>query len=137
VSDSTEFEVIFCIHGVASAILAKVYRVSFAGEEAFMESPERERSRGETLRSLGIVTAMAIFFFCWGLTIFYTVGEKGPPSWDFGTVQDIPGQSPYSTHSIKEVADLTPLPVETRVVVDPQHVDEPPGEVGIMEDKQP
>lgn len=89
------------------------------------------------MSSMSIVVAMAVCFFCWGLMIFFTVGEKGPPAWDFGTMQDIPGQSPYSTHSIKEVADLTPLPVETRVVVEPQHVDEPPREAGIMEDKQP
>ncbi len=102
-----------------------------------MENHDPERSRGDTFRSMGIVTAMAVFFFCWGLMIFFTVGEKGPPSWDFGTTQDIPGQSPYATQSIKEVADLTPLPAETRVVIDPQHVDEPPGEAGIMEDKRP
>jgi hypothetical protein len=102
-----------------------------------MESPDREENLRETLRSLGIVMAMAVFFFCWGLTIFFTVGEKGPPSWDFGTVQDIPGESPYSTHTIKDVADLTPLPAETRVLVDKQHVDEPPREAGILEEKKP
>ena len=102
-----------------------------------MDSPEREDSRRETLRGLGLAMAMAVFFCCWGLMIFFSVGEKGPPSWDFGAIQDIPGQSPYSTHQIKEVADLTPLPVETRVVVEPQHFDEPPREAGIMEEKKP
>jgi hypothetical protein len=102
-----------------------------------MESSDRAASFRDTLRSLSVVVGMAIFFFIWGLTIFFTVGEKGPPSWDFGTVQDIPGESPYSTQRIKEVADLSPLPVETNVVVDKQHVDEPPREAGVLQEKRP
>lgn len=102
-----------------------------------MESPDREKNLGETLRSLGIVLAMAVFFFCWGLTIFFTVGEKGPPSWDFGTVPDIPGESPYSTQTIKDVADLNPLPVETKVLVDKQHVDDLPRDAGVLQERKP
>lgn len=102
-----------------------------------MENPDREDNRRETLRCLGLAAALAVFFFCWGLMIFFTVGEKGPPPWDFGVVQDIPGQSPYSTHPMKEVVDLKPLPVQTGVVVEPQHVDQPPRDVGIREEKKP
>lgn len=102
-----------------------------------MENVDREEDRRETLRGLGLAVAMGVFFICWGLMIFFTVGEKGPPLWDFGTMQDIPGQSPYSTHQIKEVADLTPLPVETRGMVEPQHVDRPPSEAGTMEENKP
>jgi hypothetical protein len=101
-----------------------------------MGNPNQRESSKETLRSLGIALALAVFFFVWGLTIFFTVGEKGPPSWDFGIVQDIPGESPYSTHRIKEVADLTPLPVPSKIFVDKQHVDEPSGEAGVIEEKR-
>lgn len=45
---------------------------------------------------LGII--IALLFICWGLIIFFLVGDKGPPAWDFGVVEDIPGQSPYSTN---------------------------------------
>jgi hypothetical protein len=41
--------------------------------------------------------AIAAVFLIWGLAIFFLVGDKGPPAWDFGVVEDIPGQSPYST----------------------------------------
>jgi len=44
-----------------------------------------------------IVVAMALLFILWGLFIFFAVGDKGPPSWDFGVIKDIPGESPYST----------------------------------------
>jgi len=48
-------------------------------------------------RSWIIVVAMALLFIIWGLFIFFMVGDKGPPSWDFSVVKDIPGESPYST----------------------------------------
>jgi hypothetical protein len=102
-----------------------------------MGSSEREADIRESLRSLSVVVGMALLFFLWGLTIFFTVGDKGSPSWDFGTVQDIPGESPYSTRRIKEVADLSPLPVESGVVIDKQHVDEPPREAGLFKEKRP
>ena len=44
-----------------------------------------------------VVVAIAVIFILWGLFIFLTVGDKGPPYWDFGVIKDIPGESPYST----------------------------------------
>ena len=44
-----------------------------------------------------VVVAMAVVFILWGIFIFFSVGDKGPPSWDFGVIKDIPGESPYST----------------------------------------
>ena len=48
---------------------------------------------------LGIT--IAFVFLCWGLIIFFMVGDKGPPAWDFSVVEDIPGQSPYSTKKLE------------------------------------
>ncbi len=44
-----------------------------------------------------IVVGMAILFLCWGLLLFFSVGDKGPPPWDFGVVRDVPGEGPHST----------------------------------------
>jgi len=44
-----------------------------------------------------VVVAMAVVFILWGFFIFFAGGDKGPPSWDFGVIKDIPGESPYST----------------------------------------
>ena len=63
-----------------------------------MESSTEKINENGMLRSLIIVTVMAITFLLWGLLLFYTVGDKGSPPWDFGIVEDIPGQSAYSTH---------------------------------------
>ena len=58
-------------------------------------SDREERKR--SVRTWMIIVAMSFLFIMWGLFIFYAVGDKGPPSWDFGVVKDIPGESPYST----------------------------------------
>lgn len=64
-----------------------------------MESATSSREGKATLRSWIIVVVIAVLFLCWGLFIFIAVGDKGPPAWDFGVVEDIPGQSPYVTES--------------------------------------
>jgi hypothetical protein len=55
---------------------------------------QEEKKNG---RSWLVPCAIAALFLIWGLAIFFLVGDKGPPAWDFGAVEDIPGQSPYST----------------------------------------
>jgi len=55
-----------------------------------------DQEKKTVLKSWVIVVAMALLFILWGLFIFFTVGDKGPPPWNFGVVEDIPGQSPYS-----------------------------------------
>ena len=65
-------------------------------DEVKIESRTRE---GEaSLRSWMIILGIAILFLCYGLFMFFVVGDKGPPVWDFGVVEDIPGESVYSTH---------------------------------------
>jgi hypothetical protein len=64
-----------------------------------------------------IVIGIAVFFLAWALFAYFLIGDKGPGSWDFGTVPDIPGESPYSTYQPgvgvaepekQHVADETP-----------------------------
>lgn len=75
-----------------------------------MEKPSVEHEKKETFRSWAIVVAIAVSFFCWGLLIFFTVGDKGQPSWDFNIVEDIPGQSAFSTFRAKQsFGDRVPL----------------------------
>jgi hypothetical protein len=58
-----------------------------------MENTLKKRSRGFLL---GVM--IALLFFIWSLFVFFMVGNKGQPSWDFGVIKDIPGESPYSTN---------------------------------------
>jgi hypothetical protein len=87
-------------------------------------------SGGSALRSWLVVFGIAFAFLLWGFLVYYTVGDKGAPAWDFGVVQDIPGQSPYSTHQTKRLPHLVP-PKETGANgVIGQHVKEGPGKTG-------
>ena len=46
-------------------------------------------------------SSMFLFHIGMGLSMMHgagwLAGDKGPPPWDFGVVEDVPGQSPYST----------------------------------------
>ncbi len=45
-----------------------------------------------------LVCSLAVLFLAYGLFMFFMVGDKGPPGWDFGTLPDTPGESIYSTY---------------------------------------
>jgi hypothetical protein len=62
-----------------------------------MERPVVEQKENPTIKDWLVPIAIAVLFLLWGLLIFFMVGNKGQPPWDFGVVEDIPGQSPYST----------------------------------------
>jgi hypothetical protein len=63
----------------------------------YMDKPLTDREEKTTLRDWLIPIAIAVVFLVWGLLIYFLVGDKGPAPWNFGVVEDIPGQSPYST----------------------------------------
>ena len=77
------------------------------------------------VRSWLIVIALAAGFILWGLLIFFAIGDRGMPTWDFGIVEDIPGQSQYSTHSQKVAPGLVSQPFPGNMPEE-QHVMEPP-----------
>ena len=66
-----------------------------------MESSVQNHEDHGTLRGWFIVITLAVLFILWGLFIFFAVGDKGPPSWNFGVIPDIPGESHYSTERPK------------------------------------
>lgn len=70
----------------------------------------------ETLKSMLILTGMALVFLFWGMAVFFSVGDKGMPSWDFGAVKDVPGESGYSTNDGRPLTGKS-MPLEK------QHVD--------------
>ena len=97
---------------------------------AHADSQDHSRT---ALHSWLVVLGIALAFLTWGLIVYYAVGDKGPPGWDFGVVQDIPGQSPYSTYQTKRLPNLAPLPESAAKGVAPQHVMGPPEERGTTE----
>ena len=62
-----------------------------------MDRPIIDQEEKPRIKDWFVPIAIAVLFLVWGLLIFFMVGNKGQPPWDFGVVEDIPGQSPYST----------------------------------------
>jgi len=89
----------------------------------------RDESRKEDIRAWSIVAGIAIFFFLWGLVIFFTVGTKGPPDWGFGVIEDIPGESTYSIHGPRPFRRMTVPPIG-KELVERQHIREQTGKAG-------
>ena len=66
-----------------------------------------EEKKESTAKSWIIVFSIALFFFLWGLFIYYAVGVGRVPSWRYGLVPDVPGQSVYSVQEAEERAGTT------------------------------
>lgn len=81
------------------------------------------------IRGWLLVCGLALFFLLYGLFMFYMIGDKGPPGLDFGTVEDIPGASVYSTNEPITGGDTTPAP---------QHVSQKPAHAVLnVEEEKP
>jgi hypothetical protein len=63
-----------------------------------------------------VVCGIAVAFVLYGFLAFFVVGDKGPPDWDYGSIEDVPGQSVHSTYPYR---GRVPKP-------EPQHVDQRP-----------
>ena len=77
-------------------------------------------NKEDTRRETGgwiLVLAMAFAFLFYALFMFFTIGDKGPPGWDFGDIADTPGQSAFST---------SPEPSGNDAAPSAQHVSEKP-----------
>lgn len=79
------------------------------------------------IKSWIYVCGLAVFFLIYGLFMFYMIGDKGPPGWDFGTVEDIPGESVYSTN--EPITGGTAAP-------EPQHVSQKPPQAEVAVEKE-
>jgi hypothetical protein len=55
----------------------------------------------EKIKTWLIVLLMVIGILAYGITVYVTIGDKGPPDWNYGAVRDVPGESPFSTEPVK------------------------------------
>ncbi len=77
----------------------------------------RNHETGVGLKAWFFVIGLAVLFLIYGFFMFFTIGDKGPPGWDFGDVEDIPGKSIYST---------SPQPAGNTGEPEPQHISNRP-----------
>ncbi|HAA05215.1 MAG TPA: hypothetical protein DCE18_17870, partial [Syntrophobacteraceae bacterium] len=73
-----------------------------------MTRAESQDNNDNAMRSWLVLMGIAASFLVWGLLVYVSVGDKGAPNWNFGVVEDIPGQSSYSTHETKRLPSLIP-----------------------------
>jgi hypothetical protein len=73
----------------------------------------KRRGREADPGGWSFVIGLAVFFLLYGLFLFLSIGDKGPPDWDFGLIEDIPGKSVNST---------SPEPAGNIGEPEPQHV---------------
>lgn len=67
-----------------------------------------EEKDHSTAKSWIVVLAISVFFFLWGLSIYFAVGDNWPPPWRYGIVEDVPGQSVYSVNKAQSRAGTAP-----------------------------
>ncbi len=81
------------------------------------------------IRGWLIVCGIALAFVLYGFFSFFVIGYGELPDWDFGSIEEIPGGSIYSTYPDRGGMQLP----------EPQHVNEKPPEAttGILEEAPP
>jgi len=92
------------------------------GTENMEEESSGDHPR-EAFRSWIIVFSLGITMVVWGLLIFYTVGDKGQPPWDFSVIEDVPGESVYSTNTPKSLYGPFSRPMD--ILLEKQHIKGP------------
>jgi len=100
------------------------------------DEPSDVVSWNSTLGSWLVILALATGFFLWGLFLFYTVGVKWPPSWNFGTVPDVPGLSVYSTAGRRTLPTIASPYLHEQAELSPQHVMGRPGSASHKDQEQ-
>ena len=69
---------------------------------------EQNSPGSSTVRTWFIIISLVVFIFATGIFAWYTVGDRGQPTWDYRPVNDVPGASPYAFY------DALPYPQHVR-----------------------
>ncbi len=80
------------------------------------------RTPSESLKTVftwWVVAMIAGLFLVYSFIAYYFIGQKWPPPWRFGTVEDVPGISEYSSRGAQEGTALGQVQEER---VQRQHV---------------
>ena len=46
-----------------------------------------------------VVALIATAILTWGALAYFAIGDRGPAKWNYGSIKDVPGQSPHSTQT--------------------------------------
>jgi len=87
-----------------------------------MKHPEQINHNDESLHDWLVPLVLALGFLLWGLGIYFTVGVKWPPAWNFGAVPDVPGLSEYSSSGRNPIPTVVSPYLHEGAELTPQHV---------------
>jgi hypothetical protein len=59
---------------------------------------QEEIHKNSVLATWLILALLVLFILLKGFFSFFLVGDRGPPSWDYRPVKDVPGESPYAMY---------------------------------------
>ena len=45
-----------------------------------------------------LIVLVTVWFLVYSLSAYFFVGDRGQPTWDLGTVNDVPATSPYAIY---------------------------------------
>ncbi len=75
------------------------------------EHDEKKTYGGESIvTSWVIIGIICSWVIAWGFFLYFSIGDKWPPGWDYRIVKDVPGQSEYSTERAREFFGAAPRP---------------------------
>ena len=59
----------------------------------------KEKSANESVKKTWLVILICVgVILLQGFLAFFVVGNKGQPDWDYRSVKDVPGESPYAIY---------------------------------------
>ncbi|MFP5213979.1 MAG: hypothetical protein ACLGPL_11440 [Acidobacteriota bacterium] len=67
-----------------------------------------EEHQASAVVSWIVISGICLSVIAWGLFLYLAIGEREIPPWDYRIIEDVPGESPYSTSSPKQFP--SPLP---------------------------
>lgn len=59
---------------------------------------EETKSKESVIATWIFILALVLWFLIHSLFTFVLVGDQGQPSWKFGVVKDVPGESPEAIY---------------------------------------
>jgi len=65
------------------------------------ENSSEKQERLERIKTWLIVLLMVVGILTYGIVVYVSIGDKGPPAWRYGAIPDVPGESPFSTEPVK------------------------------------
>ena len=59
---------------------------------------DSESQKASTLTTWVILAFLVLFIFVKGFWVYFAIGDRGQPDWDYRPMKDVPGQSPYAIY---------------------------------------